>query len=508
MSGGGYQNAGSMADARALHSSFSKKSQSTVPKKRTGPSMQEPRGAPGTRNSPNSATGSSFNTPSPANRNYTETLLKDPLNRTPGGILGSGPLDFLRRQDTDPKQSPDPVQGGGNEVEVKLPSTASTAPGRSQIPSKPAQEETEKVEHRLPPTTAAVPKSAKQGSNSLQGYSEKVQSQLVPNAPPAAISEASKPVSNVELLRDLTTDPGQATVQVPSTAAQHPIESNRKLPEINVLARYLQYLKIKGDESEAGSSADQETQEPVQESNAAVFLRYSSGELLKQKGSAKSVVLPPDCKVQRRNSNGKTKIAAVANLASSFLNLPVASSSKPQAEMTESTVSTPTAPQTSPAHTRLNSVQTLAEAKAETAKAEEVVTAKEVRGKHESKGLRPQAPGFVPRMSDPLATFVPTQQATPTATSVMDGHGTGELASTGIVFGSTSLMGHIVTATPVYFANDRFMTGAPTSQLVGGPSCNGTSSAELPLRSVNDKNEAVRAPRKPTKGLGASMWAK
>ncbi|KAF4343616.1 hypothetical protein FBEOM_2415 [Fusarium beomiforme] len=477
MSGGGYQNTGSMEDSRALQSSFHGKSQNTVLKKRTGPSMQESRVAPGTRSSRTQApvTRSGSGAPSTVERKYTETLSPDPFNRAPGSILGLSPLEFLSRRDTAPQLSAKPVQGRGNEANLELPSTTSTAPGHSQIRSKPIQEEAEKADDRLPPATAAVLKSPKHVSTPLQRCCEEVPVQLVPTVLPTAISEAPKSVSNVELLRELATDPGQASVQSLSTAtpklppmlAQCPITPN------SLLAKMLSKLREdKG--SGAGCSADQAKEEPVHESNAATFLRYSSDELLEPKRSAKNVVLPADCRVKRRNSHEKQTIAAVASVASRLLRFSIDTSPKPQAEVTESTVSIPTAPQTSRAHAGLDRFQALAKAKAEPAKIEEVVAAEQVRGKHESKGLRPQVPGFVPRMHASSATVAPTQHATSATTSFIDGHG----------------------------------VGPPRSLLVQGPSYNVTSSAELPLQNVNDTDEAVRAPRKPTKGLGASMWAK
>jgi hypothetical protein len=167
----------------------------------------------------------------------------------------------------------------------------------------------------------------------------------------------------------------------------------------------------------------------------------------------------------------------------------------------------PAALQTSPEHAKLDSIQALTNAKAETVQVEDRVVLEEFQGQHESQELRPQAPGFVPGLLHaPSATSVPTQDAT-LATIELNGNEAKQHASTEI-FGSTGLMGLIVTTTPVHLSNGFFIAGPPTSQLMAEPPFNGTFSTELPLHTVDEKEGVVRAPRKPTKGLRASMWAK
>ncbi|KAF4953438.1 hypothetical protein FGADI_6002 [Fusarium gaditjirri] len=162
--------------------------------------------------------------------------------------------------------------------------------------------------------------------------------------------------------------------------------------------------------------------------------------------------------------------------------------------------------QTSLGPTKLDSIQALAEVKSESMKTKDLAAFKEFQCPQESHELRPQAPGFVPKLLHASsATSMPTQYATPW-TIEMDGNEATQHASTS-TFCSAGLI--MVTATPVApLSSGLLITGPPTSQLMSKSPFDDTFSTELPLRTINDNEEVVRAPRKPTKGLGASMWAK
>ncbi|KAM5371126.1 hypothetical protein ACJA88_009695 [Fusarium oxysporum] len=507
MSDRGYQDPSKVSDAKALQLLFKSKSgakgQSNIPKKRAGPSMQVARPAP--------VTPSGSTTPSTKDRFYTPTLLPNPLDRKAGAILGSSASDFLGRRDATPKLSSNLVKGQDHKGEAEVPSTASTVPKAKEVSSSPAQKESEKPVVKLPPT-AATPAQ---------------------NINPSG--RESKKKSLWELFQNQKSD----------------------------------------DESDGGVSDCQAKGVAIHDSRNAEPLKYSPDKLLELKVNAKIGVLPPDCIVKRRNNSGKADIAAAYKSAASFITNSTPSVSISQAEMTESTVLRPAAPQTSsqqamldsnqtptvtrgePAqvedlitleevqielkseaaekvpgtasldhqrwmsgltyddladlqtsseHTKLDSIQALTEAKSESMQAKDLVAFKEFQGPQESHGLRPQAPGFVPRLLHaPSATSMPAQYATPAAID-LDGNEATQYASTK-TFGSAGLI--MVTATPVaHLSNGLLITGPPTSQLMAKSPFNDTFSTELPLRTADDNEEVVRAPRKPTKGLGASMWAK
>ncbi|KAI1041912.1 hypothetical protein LB505_009647 [Fusarium chuoi] len=161
--------------------------------------------------------------------------------------------------------------------------------------------------------------------------------------------------------------------------------------------------------------------------------------------------------------------------------------------------------QTSSEHTKIDSIQAPTEAKSESVQAEDPVAFKESRGPEGPHGLRPQAPGFVSRLHAPLATSTPDQYATPSPID-LGGNEASQHALTKTLVPADQFM---VTAIPVAtHANGFRITGPPTSQIMPRSPINDTFSTELPLRTAGDNEEVARAPRKPTKGLGASMWAK
>ncbi|KAK2690261.1 hypothetical protein QWA68_011130 [Fusarium oxysporum] len=572
----GYQDPSKVSDAKALQLLFKSKSgakgQSNIPKKRAGPSMQVARPAP--------VTPSGSTTPSTKDRFYTPTLLPNPLDRKAGAILGSSASDFLGRRDATPKLSSNLVQGQDHKGEAEVPSTASTVPKAKEVSSSPAQKQSEKPVVKLPPTAAVILEAPKPGSNFIQGQSEKAGAHATSTNPPT-VSKAPERVSNLDLLCGLVTDSCQASIKAstagtadhPQTPAQNINPSGRELKKKS-LWELFQNQKS-DDESDGGVSDCQAKEVAIHDSRTAEPLKYSPDKLLELKVNAKMGVLPPDCIVKRRNNSGKADIAAAYKSAASFITNSTPSVSISQAEMTESTVLRPAAPQTSsqqakldsnqtptvtrgePAqvedlitleevqielkseaaekvpgtasldhqrwmsgltyddladlqtsseHTKLDSIQALTEAKSESMQAKDLVAFKEFQGPQESYGLRPQAPGFVPRLLHaPSATSMPAQYATPAAID-LDGNEATQHASTK-TFGSAGLI--MVTATPVaHLSNGLLITGPPTSQLMAKSPFNDTFSTELPLRTADDNEEVVRAPRKPTKGLGASMWAK
>ncbi|KAH7145258.1 hypothetical protein DER46DRAFT_672946 [Fusarium sp. MPI-SDFR-AT-0072] len=576
MSDRGYQDTRKVSDAKALQLLFKSKSgakgQSNIPKKRAGPSMQAARPAP--------VTPSGSTTPSTKDRFYTPTLLPSPLDRKAGAILGSSASDFLGRRDATPKLSSNLVQGQDHKGEAEVPSSASTVPKVQEVSPSPAQKESEKPVVKLPPTAAVIPEAPKPDSNSIQGQSEKAGAHATSTNPPT-VSKAPDRVSNLDLLCGLATDSGQASIKAstagtadhPQTPAQN-INPSGKESKKKSLWELFQNQKS-DDESDGGVSDCQAKEVAIHDSRTAEPLKYSPDKLLELKANAKMGVLPPDCIVKRRNNSGKADITAAYKSAASFITNSTPSVSRSQAEMTESTVLRPAAPQTSsqqakldsiqaptvtraePAqvedlitleevqvelkseaaekipgiasldqqgwmsgltyddladlqtsseHTKLDSIQALTEAKSESMQSKHLVTFKEFQGPQESHGLRPQAPGFVPRLLHaPSATPISTQYAAPTAIN-LDGNEATQHASTK-TFSSSSLV--MVTVTPVaHLSSGLLITGPPTTQLMAKSSSNDTFLTELPLRAADNNEGVVRAPRKPTKGLGASMWAK
>ena len=91
-------------------------------------------------------------------------------------------------------------------------------------------------------------------------------------------------------------------------------------------------------------------------------------------------------------------------------------------------------------------------------------------------------------------------------------------------FQSACFAGQIVTVTPIQFADGCFIPGPSSGQLFMQPAAATTNqsstqgvhtlvqpntlSANLPIRNENNQVGSAAKTKKPTKGLGSSMWAK
>ncbi|KAF5965060.1 hypothetical protein FBULB1_12434 [Fusarium bulbicola] len=572
----GYQDPSKVSDAKALQMLFKSntgaKGQSNIPKKRAGPSMQAARPAP--------VPPSGSTTPSTTARFYQSTLLPNPLDRKAGAILGSSVSDFLGRRDVTPKLSSNLVQGQDHKGKAEVPSTPSTVPKVQAVSPSPTQKENEKPMVKLPPTLAVIPEAAKEDLDSLQGQSEKAGAHAT-FIKLHTVSKAPGRVSSLDLLCDFATDSGQASIKA-STAGTATGHSKMPVQTVNPpgketkkksLLELFQNQKSDG-ESDFGVSDCQTKKVATHDSKNAEPLKYSPDKLLELKANASVGVLPPNCIVKRHNNSQKAGIAATYKSAASFIAHKTTSVSGSQAEMTESTVLRPAAPQTSPKqakldsiqaptvtaaepaqvedlidleggqvelksgtakevpgiasvdhqrwmsghtyddladlqtsseHTKLDSTQAPTEARSESMQAKDPVAIKESQGPEEPQALRPQAPGFVPRLHPPPVTSMPAQHATPSPIE-LGGNEDSQHVSTQTLAPDAQFM---VTATPVAtYANGFRITGPATSQIMSRSPINDIFSTELPLRTAGDNGEVARAPRKPTKGLGASMWAK
>ncbi|KAM0197165.1 hypothetical protein ACHAPI_005386 [Fusarium lateritium] len=154
----------------------------------------------------------------------------------------------------------------------------------------------------------------------------------------------------------------------------------------------------------------------------------------------------------------------------------------------------------------------------------------EARGKTEtSKGLdspklRPQAPGFVPAApATSISSSEMMLESTQSAGSLVASPLANDQTATPNVEIESSIhsvlsSGQIVAVTPIQFADGRVIPGPSSGLFIIHPSPSldqrpiqpGTFSTNLPIREAESSNAVahVTRPRKPTKGLTASMWAK
>ncbi|KAF4441247.1 hypothetical protein F53441_12096 [Fusarium austroafricanum] len=450
MNGGGYQNSGSISDAKELREMFNKTGKekdfgSKAKRKATGSSIPTKRAAFQLPQRPPPPAPSSHNVPRPSQRNYTETLLTDPLKRAPGALLGKSTLDFLSRNDTATKQPLGLIQEQNGDIVTMHPPTTLTTP---ESATKPIQGQKKPIA-KLLPAMSPVPE---QHSDPIQGQKEKVVVKLLPKASP--VPKTPSPLANsLEFLRGSTIDSDQSaintsttlTVGEPKMSAQGPVTPVKKTEKTkkSIVETYFAMMDS-DDESEEDLIAFEDNDVAPNKSNVSIFLRYSSDELLKLRPNAKNDILPPDCIVKRGKNSGRKAIVAGAGKLSSHLAcsqedaiggssssktgqprstqaVPRASpqirttapvESKPEVVVTQPTITksyvqqippepkpkASVAQQTSFKVNKPGIAQAMIEAKtAEFQKAEEAFVPDEIRGEPAtSKRLRPQAPAFIP----------------------------------------------------------------------------------------------------------------
>ncbi|KAM0562595.1 hypothetical protein ACHAPJ_002285 [Fusarium lateritium] len=495
--GGGGGRGGGKGGGRGSGSSF-------IPMKRQESFQYQPRPAPASPGNPH--------VPPPSLRNYTTTLMSDPLKRTPGSILGKSSLDFLGRRDATPKPSPKPAQAIQEAVkQAKSPTVASTAVG---------------------------------AASSVQGHTQQMAVEGKTRSSTPAVSNGPSVGSNVDLLRGLTTELNQSAIKTPAFVTPEqfqapaqsaiPITSPEKKPT-NTIADYFFSCQAEDSDEEStdGSEATKAEEKTVNKSNTAVFLKYSSDDLYKLKPNATKEILGPGCIVKRVNNNntGKLAIANAVNKASSHLALL-------QKELASGLVASPETRQPEP-KPDVPKVPTEVKPKAaviQQTESESDVSQDLTRGKPESSesannsGLRPQAPGFVPEpqvasLAPPEAPTEPTQVIQPLASSSVEQMGVQDVMGNHLAhFQSACFAGQIVTVTPIQFADGCFIPGPSSGQLFMQPAAATTNqsstqgvhtlvqpntlSANLPIRNENNQVGSAAKTKKPTKGLGSSMWAK
>lgn len=203
---------------------------------------------------------------------------------------------------------------------------------------------------------------------------------------------------------------------------------------------------------------------------------------------------------------------------------------KPHHEVVQKVVDEAKVPQT---QAKSQSQATTADAKPKTAVTQktddQAPSQGETRGKAEtskvldSPKLRPQAPGFVPAapatsLSSSEMMLESTQGAgLLVASPLADNQTATPTVITESFVHSVPSSGQIVAVTPIQFADGHVIPGPssglfiihPAHSLDQMPMQLGTFSADLPIREAESSNATahVAKPRKPTKGLTASMWA-
>ncbi|KAF5643614.1 hypothetical protein F52700_2757 [Fusarium sp. NRRL 52700] len=572
MSNRGYQDPRKVSDAKALQLLFKSKTgakgQSNIPKKRAGPSMQAARPAPvPPSGSTTPSTKDRFYTPTllpnPLDRKAGAILgssASDFLGRR--DITPKRPSNLVQAQDhkgkvevpsTAPKAqevSPSPAQKETEKPVVKFPPALAVTPEATKLDFNSIQGQSEKAGAHAASTDPLTVSKAPEKVSNLDLLCD-----FTTDSGQASIKAST-----------------EGTVAGhPKTPAQT-INPFGKDPKKRTLLELFQNQKCDDESDCGASDCQAKEVATHDSKTAEKPLKYSPDKLLELKAHANVGIIPPNCLVKRHNNSLKAGIAVTYKSAASFIGnsipsvsgsqakstvlRPVAPQTSPQQAKLDS-IQAPNVTSAEPAqvgelinleeapvelkfgaaekvpvntsldhqcwmsgltyddladlqtpseYIKLDSIQVPTEAKSESMKVKDPVAFKDFRGPEESPALRPQAPGFVPKLLQaPPATSMPAQHATQSPIDLVGNEAPQHtlakiLAPTGLI---------MVTATPIATHADRFwITGPPTSQIVSNSPINGTFSTELPLRTAGDNEEVARAPRKPTKGLGASMWAK
>ncbi|RBR12607.1 uncharacterized protein FIESC28_08564 [Fusarium coffeatum] len=490
MSGLKFANTGSLIDAKELQRMFkgqsgagnggkSKGKGNSLPMKRQG-SSQNSRHAP-------TAAPSKIHVLPPSLHYYAATLMSD-LPKRAGPILGAGALNFLNNKD-----------------------------GVSQVTPRPPELNKAPVTISQAISPVVVPTAEDKGKEPIQGHIEKT---ALESKGPISVA-VTAPSSNVDLSRGSTSHQQPIATGVSMASATEGLKTLKR--DENPKSSMASTFYSMGDSDE---ESDQETtsvkvkDEAVKKSNTTVLLRYSSDDILKLKHTGTEF------------QTAKPKIA-FAQLGINKVKIPeISPSLKPQPVMklpqTAGARQNSTKPNISDVSTNIvpqarkveNDTPKISQAQDETAEC--TVPHQQQPGKNElsleginDSRLRPEAPGFVPAPSNGLATLLMDGLNKPAETQSLAGNLTRP----------TCLTGQMIIVTPIQITDGQLISGTPSSRLVMEPKSPDTNQAQtlnvqvpdsfvpnLPGRGVEGSNSGSAAhpskPRKPTKGLGSSMWAK
>lgn len=418
-----------------------------------------------------------------------------------------------------------------------------------------------------PVVSTGVANHCKNDRNQDQEQSDEiiVEPKNQPSAPIAHTVAASN--INIDRLRGSATEQQQDTIKTsPMVATEKAkIINTEEKPKSSIASTFFSLMSGDSDEeSDEEPLAAKVQNEAVNKSNTTAFLRYSSDDILKLKPNAAKGVLPSDSIVKRTSNKGKTSIAAAVGQAarhlvhakqdmksteSSFLSKQpqvavyqqstgkvgmsgVSSETKPRPvvklPLTAGAEKSPQMPNIASIPNGSSSEPTEIENASRKARQTQnetdecTVPRREHQGKTETSSesventnLRPEAPGLVSTAAPELTSIIQNGLGKP-----VKAHSVAENPVR-----STCLAGQIIIVTPIQIADGQLISGPPSSQLVMQsttpannpvPIMNIQTSepfaANLPSRGVGRDSSGSTAhsstPRKPTKGLGSSMWAK
>ncbi|CAG7564709.1 unnamed protein product [Fusarium equiseti] len=419
---------------------------------------------------------------------YAATLMSD-LSKRAGPILGEGALNFLNNRDA----------------------VSQVTPGPSEINKAPVT-----ISQAIGPVVAPVAED-KGTQKPIQGDKEKT---AIESKSPISVA-VTAPSSNVDLLRGsisyqqpITTGVSMASAtEEPKTLKQGENSKN------SMASTFLSLLSGDSDEE-----SDQEPtnvnvkDEAVNKSNTTIFLRYSSDDILKLKHTATQTAKPKIELAQLGINKVKTPKISPSLKPQPVMKLPQTAGARQNSTKPNiPDISTTRVPQ---ARKVENDTTKTSQAQNETAEC--TVPHQQQLGKNEpsleginDSRLRPEAPGFVPTPSNELATLVMDGLNKPTETQSLAGN----------LIRPTCLTGQMIIVTPIQITDGQLISGTPSSRLVMEPTTPDSNQAQslnaqvpdsfvpnLPGRGVEGSNSGSAVhpskPRKPTKGLASSMWAK
>ncbi|GKU02446.1 hypothetical protein FLAG1_02219 [Fusarium langsethiae] len=560
-----YATAGSLNDARELQKMFkgqssgnssgknrgkSKGTSNSLPMKRQETFTHPHRGPP--------PTFTKTNVPPPSARYYTATLLSDPLKRAPGTILGSASVAFLKREDSASHTPATPIQTkpsvAGNQVTNPTVSAVAAAEGKQNHAQ--GQDEMFETGSKNHASALAAPRAAVSDSNAVPPRGLATDQDKATVKAPTAVSAGETEVVNKEeeskktiantFFSLMSRDSDEESDGEPPAALVQDEAVNKSITTIFLKYSSDEILKLKSNAEKDVLPSDSIVRRANSKGKAtiAAISSQAMSHLARVKQDLKTTTdsftsKSPGTGIQAANG-------ATANVAQSV---------KPQATVSQHSIKTvenyeilfesnlraavkiPQTAGTQQNGTKPQIAEDLSKLKLGSTKTERAdpspsqtrdegakctVPQQQHQGKAElssestdNTSLRPEAPGFVPTVTPELASLLANGSNKPAEAHSLAGN----------FIRSTCLSGQMIIITPIRIADGQLISGPPSSQLVMQPTTPATNqmpSLNIPAsdpfavnspflgveKNINGLTANASKARKPTKGLGSSMWAK
>ncbi|RGP70726.1 hypothetical protein FSPOR_3745 [Fusarium sporotrichioides] len=508
------------------------------------------------------------NVPPPSARYYTATLLSDPLKRAPGTILGSASVAFLKREDSASHTPATPVQTmqnadlriaaqppvAGNQVTNPTVSAVAAAEGKQNHAQ--GQDKMFEMGSKNHASALAAPRAAVSDSNAVPPRGLATDQDKATVKDPTAMSagetkivnkeeESKKSIANT-FFSLMSGDSDEDSDGEPPAAKVQDEAVNQSITTVFLKYSSDEILKLKSNAEKDVLPSDIIVRRANSKGKAtiAAISSQAMSHLARVKQDLKTTT---DSFVSKSSGTGlQAANGATANVAQSI---------KPRATVSQQSIKTVEnseilfesnlrpvvkVPQTAGTQQngmkphiaedlsklKLGSTKTKRADPSPSQTRDEGAKCTAPQQQHQGKtelssestdntSLRPEAPGFVPTVTPEWASLLANGSNKPAEAHSLAGN----------LIRSTCLSGQMIITTPIQIADGQLISGPPSSQLVMQPTTPATNqmpSLNIPAsdpfavnspflgveKNINGLTANASKARKPTKGLGSSMWAK